>query len=349
MLRFVSILALTLVPSAGSVHAVQAASFDCTKAVTPFERAICENPELSVADQRLAVTYETATGGLSDLARGAVRTGQREWLSYAQRACTKDARPLTTGTYDERGVSCLLGVFSDRSALLEQSRMIDGRRFFPMARYEAFPDPYEADNPDSWFPVARHELSWVELDDAEGPAQTFNDMVRKQGDLVAPASSEESDPDADEGEANNSDTRNTLFVHEVVGQSRISIKARTYWYGHGAAHGNWSLTYRHYLVEKGRLMEAGDLLAGAGWEKALQDLALKAAKAEHGDNLMLDDPRYLTDVVADPERWDLSDPYALIIQFQPYEIAAYAYGAPNIRVRWEDLEPYLAEGAYEIR
>lgn len=349
MLRFVSIIALTLVPSAGSVHAVLAASFDCTKAVTPFERAICDNPELSAADQRLAATYDTAVGGLSDLARGALKTGQREWLSYAQRACTSDARPLSAGTYDERGISCLLEVFNNRSAALEQSRMVEGRRFFPVARFEALPDPNEADNPDSWFPVARHELSWVELDDAEGFAQGFNDMMRKEGDVMAPASPEESDPAADEGEANSSDTRNTLFIHEVAGQSRISIKAETYWYGHGAAHGNWGQTYRHYLVEEARLMEAGDLFAGAGWEKALQDLALQAAEAEHGDNLMLDDPSYLTDVVADPERWELSDPYALIIQFQPYEISPYSYGAPTVRVRWQDLEPYLAEGADQIR
>ena len=349
MLRFVSVLALTLVAHAGSVHAAQAASFDCTKAVTPFERAICDDPALSAADQRLAATYDTATGGLSDLARGALRTGQSEWLSYAQRACTHDARPLSAGIYDERGVSCLLEVFNDRSAVLEQSRMIDGRRFFPMARYEALPDPYEADNPDSWWPVARHELSWVELDEAGALGQTFNDMMRKEGDLVSPAAPDESQPDADDEGESSSDTRNTLFIHEVAGQSRISVKAGTYWYGHGAAHGNWGLSYRHYLVGEGRLMEAGDLFSGAGWEQALQDLALKAAAAEHGDNLMLDDTSYLTDVAADPERWDLSDPYALIIQFQPYEISAYAYGAPNIRVRWQDLEPYLAEGADRIR
>lgn len=50
-----------------------AASFDCAKAGTPFEHAICDSPELSAADDRLAKTYQTAIGGLSENALAAVR------------------------------------------------------------------------------------------------------------------------------------------------------------------------------------------------------------------------------------------------------------------------------------
>ena len=57
----------------------------------------------------------------------------------------------------------------------------------------------------------------------------------------------------------------------------------------------------------------------------------------------------IADSVIDPERWVLSDPYGLVIQFQPYEVAAYAYGAPTARVSWEALEDYLAEGADSVR
>ncbi|RYE55851.1 MAG: hypothetical protein EOP20_09730, partial [Hyphomicrobiales bacterium] len=74
MLRFVLLLALALaglsVPSA-------AASFDCAKAATPFEHAICDDPALSVADERLTKTYQTAIGGLSEEALAALRGDQR--------------------------------------------------------------------------------------------------------------------------------------------------------------------------------------------------------------------------------------------------------------------------------
>ncbi|WIY52415.1 lysozyme inhibitor LprI family protein [Devosia sp. YIM 151766] len=348
MIRFFSGLAVVFAGFFGSVGVTAAASFDCAEAATPFEQAICNSPDLSAVDERLAATYETATGGLSESARGEMRIGQREWLSYAQRACTSDATPLAAGAYDERGIACLVDLFTNRSKALEQSRMIEGLRFYPVSRYAALPDPRETGNPDSWWPVARHEFSMVQLDSSEDFAAGFNEAVQAEGERMAPVivegeSSGENDDD------NSIDTNNSLIIQEVAGTGRISLKASTYWYGHGAAHGNWGISYRHYLIKEGRFLEAQDLFAGAGWQEALIELALAAARLEHGDNLMLDDISYLSEAVVDPTRWNLSDAYALVIQFQPYEISAYAYGAPEARVRWSDLEPYLATGAEEIR
>ena len=110
-----------------------AASFDCAKAVTPFEHAICGDADLSAADERLAKTYATAIGGLSEHASEEMRVTQRAWLDYAQRACTRDAEPMATGDYDDSGISCLTGLFDSRSLVLETSRMMDGERFYPYA------------------------------------------------------------------------------------------------------------------------------------------------------------------------------------------------------------------------
>ena len=346
MIRFVALSALTLAALGSASLPAAAASFDCGKATTPFERAICGEPDLSKADERLALTYATAVGGLSEKALGEMRQGQREWLAYAQRACTRDAQPMAAGSYDERGLSCLLDLFNARSAVLEQSRIVDGLRFYPMARYEAMPDSYEADNPDSYYPVAQHELAFVQLDLGPEFAGVFNDLVKTEALAMSPGLADNADESEDD---NSSDTTNSLFLDAVAGTGRITLEANTYWYGHGAAHGNWGIGHYHYLTGPGRWLEAADLFSGDGWEKALLDLAVAAAKAEHGDNLMLDDTSYIADAVVDPQRWDLSDPYALVIQFQPYEIAAYAYGAPSVQVRWDDLEPYLSDSAQEIR
>lgn len=348
MVRTLSILALLAGSSLVAPMQTSAASFDCSQASTPFERAICDTDALSKADLRLALSYESAIGGLSEKARNAVRTGQREWLSYAQRACTFDAKPLTTGEYNERGLECLVEIFNDRSKVLEQSRMVNGLRFYPMAQYEALQDPYEAEDPDSYWPVARHELSWIEIDSDEGFANAFNDSVRELALRSSPVVAGTVEED-EEGDSNTSDSDNAMSIKEVVGNNRITLDASTYWYGHGAAHGNWAGYFRHYLIKQGRFMEAGDLFDGNGWQEALKDLTLAAAEAEHGDNLMLGETDYVSTIVADPTRWDLSDPYALVIQFQPYEISAYAYGAPQVRVKWEDLEPYLADSAEPMR
>ncbi len=348
MVRTLSILALLAGSSVVMPMQTNAASFDCAKAATPFEDAICDHDALSAADLRLALTYDTAVGGLSEKARNAVRTGQREWLSYAQRACTRDAKPLSGGAYDERGLECLVEIFNGRSRVLEQSRMVNGLRFYPMAQYEALQDPYEAEEPDSYWPVARHELSWIELDSDEGFALAFNDTVRERALASSPVVARTAEED-DEGDSNTSDSNNTMSLNAVVGDNRITLDATTYWYGHGAAHGNWGVYFRHYLIKQGRFMEAGDLFDGDGWQEALKDLTLAAATEEHGDNLMLDDTSYLENIVVDPMRWDLSDPYALVIQFQPYEISAYAYGAPQVRVKWDDLDAYLSDDANPMR
>lgn len=78
-------------------------------------------------------------------------------------------------------------------------------------------------------------------------------------------------------------------------------------------------------------------------------MVVEASREEHGDDLMLDDPTYIADSIIDPTRWDLSSPYDLIFQFQPYEIAAYAYGAPTTRINWRNLEKFLTDQAYSIR
>lgn len=344
MIRLVVFVVLLALGMNAPVHA---ASFDCGKAATPFEKAICGDPELSAADERLARTYATAIGGLSEGALGALRADQRAWLDFAQRACTRDAKPLTSGTYDERGIRCLTNLFLGRSRTLEQSRMMDGLRFYPLGRYAALPDPYEAEDPDSSWPVGQHELSYIQLDGGPDYAEAFNEFIEAEALKLSNMFAAQGGPD-DVAEDGSSDTDNSITVKEVTG-TRITLDVGTYWFGHGAAHGNWTRTYLHYLVEEDRALVAKDIFAGKAWRKALLDLVVEALKAEHGDMLMLDDTQYIAESVIDPARWDLSDPYNLIVQFQPYEVSAYAYGAPTARVRWEDLTPHLAETADAVR
>ena len=327
--------------------AASAASFDCAKAATPFEEAICADPDLSLADERLAKTYATASGGLSEQALSQLRASQRDWLDYARRACTRNAEALTSGAYDERGLYCLNDLFNSRSRVLETSRMIDGMRVYPDARYTALPDPYEAENPDSNWPVAQHELAVVQIDDEAGFAREFNALVTAEGQAISGGFGEEGGPESVENDSS-SDSTNTITLKDVSG-NRLSLEVNTYWYGHGAAHGNYTITYRHFVKDETRWLDAKDVFAGKGWQKKLLDMVLTAAKAEHGDALWLDSPDDLVEVVTDPDRWVLSDPYGLVVQFQPYEISAYAYGAPTARVSWEALAPILADTADRYR
>lgn len=332
MFRHVFLLALFVL--AGMSLPAGAASFDCNKAATPFEHAICDDTALSMADDRLAATYQTAIGGLSEMALAAVRGDQRKWLDYAQRACAPEAKPMASGEYDEDRRRCLVSLFNSRSTVLESSRMIGGKRFYPRAQYAALPDP-DAEDPDVYWAVASHELSYVQLDADDASAKAFNLYVEEQAKAMS----------GDDAEADgSSDTINSIKVKDADYNS-VTLDTNTYWYGHGAAHGNWTIGYLHYRLDENRALVAEDIFAGKRWKAALLDLTVEALQAEHGEELMLDDTSFLANVVIDPDRWDLSDPYSLILQFQPYEVSYYAYGAPTARIPWPKLQDYLSEDA----
>lgn len=325
---------------------VLAASFDCSAAATPFEHAICDNPVLSEADELLARTYATATGGLAPSSLTLMREDQRKWLAYAQRACTDTAEPLTAGRYDETGANCLSSTFSSRSSALEQSRMLAGHRFLVQGEYHVLPDPNETGNPDSLWPVATHEVTYPLLvaDDALAPA--FNSFITQRVEALAQtAVDDEAQNDYDTG----ADTSLAITIKEVVGANRITMETGSYWYGHGAAHGNYTLNFLHYFVPEEREVVAGDIFSGKRWSQTLVNAAWAQLQAEHGEALDISDPADIADLVVDPSRWDLSDDYGLVIQFQPYEVSAYAYGAPTIRVPWEKLEAIKADTQESVR
>ena len=129
-MRFVLALAAFLL----FVPVAQAASFDCAKARTSFEKAICSSPDLSKQDEILAQAYDTALGGLSTDAMDVLKATQRDWLDYAARVCSDDAQPLA-GEYNDDQKKCLLSTMQSRVTALEASRMLGGYRFYPLEGY----------------------------------------------------------------------------------------------------------------------------------------------------------------------------------------------------------------------
>ncbi len=93
----------------GLAGAAQAASFDCAKAATPMEKAICASPDLSRADDALATAFKKALSGLSPAGQGLLRTDQRGFLTHVGMVCGKD---------DGMDAECLTSQFSDRAGNL---------------------------------------------------------------------------------------------------------------------------------------------------------------------------------------------------------------------------------------
>lgn len=79
---------------------VGAASFDCNRASTATEKAICASTSTGQLDERLAETYRTALSVLPE-AQAALREEQRAWLRSRDALCGGD-NPCLDRSYHER-------------------------------------------------------------------------------------------------------------------------------------------------------------------------------------------------------------------------------------------------------
>jgi uncharacterized protein YecT (DUF1311 family) len=337
MIRYVfAILALLFV-----MPAAHAASFDCTKAETSFEQAICTHPDVSEADDVLAQAYATAIGGLTKPALDSVKADQHAWLDYAARNCSDDAQPITTDYTDEQA-SCLASTIRSRVTSLEASRMQGGYRFYPITRYLTEKD--EEAEADAYVKTAGKSFETVRIDSGSDVAKAFNamlqtmqsgytDLFRKGTDQLETGNSTE-------------DIAITTKVDSVT-DYRISLVTDNYWYGHGAAHGNYGFTYDHFLVREQRPLYASDIFSGEGWKEKLGKLVYDKLKADYEDGIWDDAEKDITEMAASPSRWNFSTE-GLIVQFQPYEVTAYAAGAPVVTIPWDQLTDMMASDGEAI-
>lgn len=95
-LPFIACLSVTL-PSA------LAASFDCQKANTPMEQAICASDDLSTLDEQLSLTYRAHLGS-PELDPVQLRKAQRSWLRNTRQRCeaTETITDCLSDAYRER-------------------------------------------------------------------------------------------------------------------------------------------------------------------------------------------------------------------------------------------------------
>ena len=79
MLQYIRSLGLALLLSVGVGSVGKAASFDCNKATTETEIAICSDPELSALDDRMHNIFRSAFKFSN--ASSSLRELQRTWIS----------------------------------------------------------------------------------------------------------------------------------------------------------------------------------------------------------------------------------------------------------------------------
>lgn len=344
MIRFV----LALLALLCFTPLAQAASFDCGKAATPFEKAICDHPDLSERDEVLAQAYATALGGLSADAAAAVKADQHNWLDYASRICSDDGQPIATAYTDDQA-SCLGGEFTSRIAALEASKMQGGYRFYPVEKFLVERDPDSETN--SYNKVATKHFLTVKIDRADDLAAAFNAMteqLRLDNDAQMGEDAHLFDKAGNLAKGDTSADIDVSTTVKEVNSSRITLETDTYWFGHGAAHGNYGSSYSHFLIAEARPLTAADVFKAKGWQKQFVALVLKQAEADLGDEYQGDDSSGdLSKVISDPSRWEFTDA-GISVHFNPYEVASYARGEVDVTVSWNDLADLVTDTAQNL-
>lgn len=109
--------AVTLLLAAPALAQDAQPSFDCTKAATPVEHAICNNPSLASLDADMAASYAEALSHSSDAET--LRREQRDWAAQRGPACG-----IMPGADDDvadvsaEGLTCLTDLYRARFAQL---------------------------------------------------------------------------------------------------------------------------------------------------------------------------------------------------------------------------------------
>jgi uncharacterized protein YecT (DUF1311 family) len=114
------------------------ASFDCAKASSPIELAICADPALAAADRRVAASYAAARAHAPAAWREPLRESQRSWLTSMAGTCVPG--DLAQREAGATIVSCRRAKFDERVRALEHTmHHAGGFDFVELTTYETHP------------------------------------------------------------------------------------------------------------------------------------------------------------------------------------------------------------------
>jgi uncharacterized protein len=325
---------------------VHAAGFDCGKAKSPQEKAVCASPALSAADIQLNSAYQTLLTLVPPEITTQIRDGQRQWLRSLPITCA--GRPDAVPGLLER---CLGDAYRERISLLQHTVTYEGGvEFYLKSITLTAPDNADTATGDrdrgvlsnagtldtSWPQSLVHTPQWQAWNRA------MEDAVRdlaSQGSAKPGGSWKQQwavDMDTDVGVTIN-----------IVTPDLVAATLSNQWYSHGAAHPNITTVQFNWLLDQRRELRPDDVFRpDSGWAKFLEQRCMKDLKAQFGTEYPQSEwapgfiEKVLHDVVTHPVTWQLSAD-AFTFAFDPGTVACHACDAQPVVIPWTELKPML--------
>jgi uncharacterized protein YecT (DUF1311 family) len=316
-------LAAALVALASEAHA-----FDCKRAATPSEKAICADPAALAADAAMSAAFQALLAGAPTAQRAQITASQIGWLRTRDGYCSDSAGAMLG--------ACLARESERRRAFL------DGRR-------EAGPGAPGRIAP--WFRYEKGGHGRAEIDfallkftDPRNPAErAFNAAVERiTKDVIEP---EKDDPNPD-GFAFD-------WSMDLTWASPRLVSAHlTGYMSAGGAHPNSSSASINIDYSAGRELKFADAFAGDGATKAVA-FCLRSVRAQKKDRLGDEAPASAEDLKAlagqvdeatrNLDAWSFGADKATV-NYDPYAVGSYAEGAYDCQIPYETLRAWTKPG-----
>ena len=312
------------------------ASFDCSLSIlNTTEQFICKNPEISDLDTRMAAVYTENFKKLSPTNRVAYLNGQRDWLKYWPQSCQRTYNPEQDASIF---MACAKREYENRLELLPVRKLNNRWLVFNVARYSVTKaDP--ASVPD-WVKTVDHSLiypkietqnlSATELQNANQLNLWIGSVVKKLGLKNRISLNEDS-----------MDSFLDLTINDVS-PDIFRLQTRYYFNGFGA-HGNSVLNNFHYSLSMNRELKETDIFQGA-WKGDTSQKIYRNLKKEFAEMVLVDSSTPVAQSIARVQSWKLKKE-GMLLEFNPYELTAYAAGAPEVKIDWDDFSSYLTDYA----
>lgn len=338
--RYVVFLSVWIVLSAAG----GAQSFDCEKAATNVEKAVCADSSLSLADDRLAAAYKQVMSALPPDAKVTIREGEASWLRSLENACAH--KPA----FQENFTTCLKRMYKERTVTLQKMVVSKGGVKFVMLEKTLLTRDSADDignkdieeNPG----FGTLHVSWPQALTDAPEWKAWNAEVLAETQKEAGGTGELDQPWKKEWAAD-SETEVTATVDAISGgivSTQVSIEGM----GHGAAHPGEATHEFHWLLKDGRKLKTSDVfLPRTGWESALERRCRASLKIQIGKDyeeyVGKEFQKTLDEVVLNPENWTM-DGTGVTISFPEYSVTPRMDPAEPVTAPWATLKGMLAVG-----
>lgn len=314
-----------------AVGVTPATAFDCAKARSSIEKAICADQKLKAADDAMSAAYSALRAALNANERKGLAASQRKWIQNREDSCgVQEGAELT---------SCILDQTQERRRLFAaepESGPGVGTRMLPIfVQRDADPHHFDVDYTLIRFatPKARGE-------------NFFNSAVDK---IVKDAPLGRQEDAAPEGM-----NYASYAAMDITYASPKFLSAKIEsWENTGGAHGNGGTSAINVDLARGMAMKADNLFDAKGFADLKTDCVaqITVQKKERNDGLDFDpanDPNYQESTVVDQlkslDGWNFWQDKA-VVTFNAYAIGAYAEGAYECEFPMTKLRSLAKPGA----